>query len=285
MAVRDEIRKQRQSLRGKGIKAHLSWYWEYEKWPTIAVLVAVGIVGSIIYHYITYKPSAYGIVFLNASMQDYQDDNLSKDFMEYAGIDSDSYDITVDLTESLTPGDISSSEYDMYTVQKLMAWTAANQLDALVLDAWYFDYYAKEGYFTDLREVLDEETLEEHKDQIFYIDNAVLNSEDEETEETESEETDSDSAAENSESTEESGLGYTMSAAEKEARESELLESYTLPDPDTMEDPIPIGIQCNDASYIQENGNYTATACIVGCVSSGEHQETFQLFLEYLFQK
>ncbi len=290
MAVSDDIKKQRQKLKGKGLKAQLAWFWEYEKWPTIGVIVAVCVVGSLIYHFVTYKPAAYSIVFLNAYMQDYQDDNLEDGFMEYAGIDASTSGVTADLSESLTPGDLSSSQYDMYTVQKLMAWTAAGQIDAAVMDSWYFEYYSLEGYFADLREVLDEETLEQHKDQLYYVDGALLDMTEEELLEvdaaaSEDSESDSEEVADTQEEDTTATLGYTMSAAEKAARESEAIENFTLPDPDTMENPIPVGIQCNTAPYILENENYSATACIVGCVSSGEHAETFQQFLEYLYEK
>ena len=53
MAINDEIREQRKKLKGKGVKAHLAWFWEYEKIPTLAVLCVGAIVISLIYHYVT----------------------------------------------------------------------------------------------------------------------------------------------------------------------------------------------------------------------------------------
>ena len=269
MAISDEIREQRKLLKGKGIKAHIAWFWEYEKWPTILILGAACIVISLIYHYATYKPYGFGIMFLNASVQEDASDELAADFMEYAGLDSSAEEVLADLTESVTPGGNYSSEYEMYTVQKVMVEMAANQLDALVADAWYFDSYAYQDAFMDLRDVLDEETLERYKDYIYYIDGALL-------EESEAEE----AVNEESSDTEESAETVT-----EEALNSELLTSFTLPDASEMEDPIPVGIWCNEAGYIKNNGYYDSTACILGAVASGNHPESFQLFLEYLFEK
>lgn len=272
MAMSDEIREQRKSLKGKGIKAHIAWFWEYERWPTLIVLVVAGIVISLIYHYATNKPYAFGILFMNAYVQEDTSEELGADFMEYAGIDSAANDVLVDLNESATPGGNYSSEYEMYTIQKIMVEIAANQVDAMVADAWYFDNYAYQGCFADLREVLDEETLERYKDKIYYIDRAEQERRDAEdtlSEVTEGLEADADDGE----------------AVTEEAVASELLENFALPDPSGMEDPIPVGIWCNEAAYIRENGYYDSTACILGAVASGEHPESFQQFLEYLFEK
>ncbi len=272
MAMSDEIREQRKLLKGKGIKAHIAWFWEYERWPTIIVLAVVGIVVSLIYHYATNKPYAFGILFMNAYVQEDNSEELGADFMEYAGIDSSTNTVLVDLNESATPGGNYSSEYEMYAIQKIMVEIAANQLDAMMADAWYFDNYAYQGSFADLRDVLDEETLEKYKDKIYYIDRAEQERRDAEdalSEVSEELEADADDAE----------------AVTEEAMASELLEGFTLPDPSAMEDPIPVGIWCNEAAYIKDNGYYDSTACILGAVTSGDHLQSFQQFLEYLFEK
>lgn len=270
MAISDEIREQRKLLKGKGVKAHIAWFWEYERWPTILILVAAAVVISLIYHYATYKPYAFGVMFLNAYVQEDRSDELAEEFMEYAGMDSSSSEILVDLSESVTPGGNYSSEYEMYTVQKVMVEMAANQLDAMVMDAWYFDNYAGQGAFKDLREVLDEETLEKYKDKIYYYDAALLEDDEDALEE----------AVEDTDTTQEEAETET-----EEAVNSELLANFTLPDPEEMEDPVPVGIWCNEASCIKNNGYYDNTACILGAISSGNHLESFQQFLEYLFEK
>ena len=53
MAINDEIREQRKKLKGKGIRAHLAWFWEYEKVPTLITVLVGGLVISLIYHYAT----------------------------------------------------------------------------------------------------------------------------------------------------------------------------------------------------------------------------------------
>ncbi len=276
MAMNDEIREQRKKLKGKGIKAHLAWFWEYEKIPTIVVLAAAAIVISLIYHYMTYKPYAFGTLFLNASIQDDQQETLAADFLNYAGLDSSKEDVFADLMESLTPGDNTSSQYDIYSVQKIMAETAAKQIDTAVMDAWYFRQYAYNGEFLDLTTVLDSETLAKYEGRIFYIDQAEAERQQEANDTVSTE----DSEAANAEDYDEQSQ-----KSQEEAESWESLDGFELPDPEQMEKPVAVGIWCNDASYIQENGNYDHTACIFGIVANTEHPEICKLFLEYLYEK
>ncbi len=276
MAIQDEIREQRGKLKGKGIKAHLAWFWEYEKIPTIVVLVVAAIGISLIYHYATYKPYAFGTMFLNASLQDGQQETLEAEFLDYAGLDSSKEDVFADLMESLTPGDNSSSQYDIYAVQKIMAETAAQQIDTAVMDAWYFRQYAYNGEFLDLTTVLDEETLARYQDRIFYIDQAEARRQQEASDDVSSEDSEAANAADYDEKAQ---------ASQSEAQSWESLENFTLPDPEQMEEPVAVGIWCNDAPYVQKNGNYDSTACVFGIVANTEHPETCKLFLEYLYEK
>ena len=270
MAINDEIREQRKKLKGKGVKAHLAWFWEYEKIPTLAVLCVGAIVISLIYHYVTYRPYVFGTLFLNARVQEMQSEELSADFMEYAGIDAKESDVFADLSEMLTPGGNSTSQYDIYSVQKIMAETAAGQIDTAVMDAWYFDYYAYNGEFKDLREVLDADALEKYEDRFYYIDRTK--------------------ALEMQNAQEEKKAAATAANedaadAETAARAFEDQKNFVNPDPAEMEDPVPVGIICTDAPYILKNENYPDTVCIFGIVASTKHPETCQQFLEYLFEK
>ncbi len=276
MAIQDEIREQRGKLKGKGIKAHLAWFWEYERIPTIVVLAVAAIGVSLIYHYVTYKPYAFGTLFLNASLQDGQQETLEAEFLDYAGLDSSKEDVFADLMESLTPGDNSSSQYDIYAVQKIMAETAAKQIDTAVMDAWYFRQYAYNGEFLDLTSVLDSETLAQYQDRIFYIDQAEARRQ---------QEANDDVSAEDSEEANAADYDEKAKASQNEAESWESLENFTLPDPEQMEEPVAVGIWCNDAPYIQRNGNYDSTACVFGIVANTEHPETCKLFLEYLYEK
>ena len=250
MAMRDEIRQQRKRLKGRGIKAHIKWFIDYQLVTTIVVIIAVVFVGSIIYTSVTAKDSVFGVMFVNAVLSDDQEALLEEDFMEYAGIDTKKYEVFMDLSETLT--DEYQTTYDVYSSSIIATRIGAGQIDVMVADYEVFANYAGLEYFLDLGEVLDSETLEEYSGLLYYVDAALFDAE-------EDEETDSG---------EESG---------------EDVKEFVLPDPSAMEDPVPVGIVVNDAPYIAENGNYT-DACILGFLAGTEAEDYCVLFLEYLFE-
>ena len=170
----------------------------------------------------------------------------------------------------LTPGGNSTSDYDIYSVQKIMAETAAGQIDTAVMDAWYFDYYAYNGEFKDLREVLDADTLKKYEDRFYYIDRTKAL-------EMQNVQEEKEAAA--------TAANEDAADAETAARAFEDQKNFVNPDPAEMEDPVPVGIICTDAPYILKNENYPDTVCIFGIVASTKHPETCQQFLEYLFEK
>lgn len=58
----------------------------------------------------------------------------------------------------------------MATTQKLMAMTAANEIDILIGDEENMKNYAERGYFADLEELMDENFLQEHNNQLVEIE-------------------------------------------------------------------------------------------------------------------
>ena len=58
MAVRDEIREQRQKLKGQGFKAHCEYFWEYYKIHTIVAVVAIILLVTFIRDIANRKPYA-----------------------------------------------------------------------------------------------------------------------------------------------------------------------------------------------------------------------------------
>lgn len=268
MAMRDEIRQQRKRLKGKGIKAYIKWFIDYQLVTTIVIVIAVIFVISIIYTSVTAKESVFGVMFVNAVLSDDQEEILAEDFMEYAGIDSKQYEVYMDLSETLT--DEYQTTYDVYSSSIIATRIGAGQVDVMVADYEVFANYAAGEYFLNLSEVLDAETLETYSALLYYVDAALFGAEEDEETEDAQEDASGDDA-------EQAGEGGDADAAEDEAQE------FVLPDPSAMEDPVPVGIVVTDAPYIAENGNYT-DACVLGFLASTEAEDYCTLFLEYLFE-
>lgn len=255
MALRDEIRQQRQSLKGKGAKAYLDWFLEYNLAPTIGIVAAVIVVVCFLYVVLTGEEAAFGVMFINAVAGDGQSAALAEDFAAYSGLDLD--DLYLDLDEIYsTDEDDMSAAY--YTAQSIIASVAAGEIDVLIADPEIFTLFAEESYFLDLTQVLDEEVLEEFSDCLYYVDLAA---------------------------SEDASSGGDSEEAAADSEVSGLIGSYALPDPAGMEDPAAVGIVVNDSPYLQEQGNYDYYVCILGFVGNTDNPGLCAMFLDYLFEQ
>ena len=287
MAMRDEIREQRAKLKGKSLKEKFLWFKEYDMIPTIVIVLSVIFVVYLVVTMVTARDSAFGVMFINANLSDNQAELLEEDFMEYAGIDSGKYEVYMDLDESHSISD-EETTMDMYSTQVIMTRLAAGQADVMIADAYMFDKYVYYGYFYDLTTVLDEETLEEFSDHIYWADQALI---DEETdaadngetaeEEEEEEEEDTTVSLDDIEEAENSALYYID---DEDIYDSIRIENFVMPDPSTMEDPVAVGIVVNSSPYILENGNYDDIVCLYGILANVEDPTYAVMFFDYLFE-
>ncbi|MGN1023650.1 MAG: hypothetical protein ACI4OJ_09135 [Lachnospiraceae bacterium] len=282
MAMRDEVRRERAKLKGKGVKAHLAYFWDYYRLPTFLIAIGAALVIGLIVTQVTAKETAFDAVLINAdSTVDTTTavNAAGQTFADYAGIDTDKYDWMIDNSQSLSQ-DRMSSQYDYATIMKLAAQMAAKQIDVLVANPSNFSYYALNSSFLDLREVCSEDQLKEWEDAglLWYVDGKEIEAleEEDDTATEAATESDTEDSMTTPEETEE---------AMQQAAEAEYVGNYTMPDPDTMEDPIPVGVVVTNAPYIENNNYYGKTTAIAGVVVNTEHKDLAAAFLTYLFDE
>lgn len=268
MAIEDEIRHQRQRLKGKGWKAYVSYFFTYYTWHVVIAVAVIIAVYTLISTVLNHKDQAIGVIFMNAQMtsltssSDYGAE-MEDAFEAYAGIDTSEYEASVDTSIYQTPGCVEDS-YDISASEKVSVQAAAGTLDALVADASNFRYYTYSLAILDLREVLSEEQLEQYADRLYYVDLAEVDAYQAEVE----------SAA---------STDGPMTAEEGEAYEQ--LSTWELPDPATMKDPVPVGIEVTDSPVLQRMGIYPDVAVIYGFVQTLGQPDNAVLFLEYLLEE
>ncbi|WP_130837085.1 hypothetical protein [Lachnoclostridium sp. Marseille-P6806] len=293
MALSDEIREQRKSLKGKGLRAQLVWFWDYYRWQTVLVILGAVMIGSTAYSIATRKPEAASVIFLNvedeAAMM--ENDAVTERMAEAAGIDLSKESVTLDMMSRITPGG-ARDQAEMAAQEKIFAYVAAKDLDVLAADAYNFESYVRAGAFADLRTVFSEEELAAFGSNLYYVERASLDGGQEELaaeesaagSEAESAGGDSttESAAETGDAGEAAAAGedaaenpaYVFGALSPEAEaaaESEKVGVFELPDPADMEDPVPVGIMLNEAPYADEFSLYRDTAGLVGVLTTSEH--------------
>lgn len=255
--VRDEIREQQEKTKDMSLKGKLSYFWYYYKVHTLVAVVVIGFVVSLAYTMLTTKDFCFYGIMLNANQL--SGSQLAEGFAGYAQLDTENYEcfIDTDSTLSLTR----TSEYDMATSQKLIALMQTKDLDAVVFDSQVFFNYSFNEMFTDLRTVFSEEELAAYHDFIYYIDYAEIR-------EADAQEYDEVEAFDE----------HTKETPEDIAAEAELHRH-----PETMEEPVPVGIFLTDSAFAQKTGAYDTLTPVFGIPVSAKRVDTAKAYLQFLW--
>ena len=265
MAVRDEIRQQRQKLKGQGFKAHFEYFWEYYKIHTIVAIVAIILVVTLVRDIANRKPYALYSLFVNNQGMDTQT-MLQDGFAEYAGIDTSKENVLVDTSSNYIGSTIDTST--VATSEKIMALIAAKELDVFVTDSGTAYHYASQETFMDLREVYTKEELEAMADKLFYVDQAYA-----------------DYLA-----SEEYTTYITNGKFDPNNKYAVMADKYNETfqyddmDPSEMDDPVPVGIKLDGSEALSECGAYPGMTPVAAIVVNSERIDTSKKFIEYLMK-
>ena len=78
--LRDEIRQQRQGLKGKGVKAHISWFITYYKWYVAAAVALIFVMYTLLSAVLAPRIPTLNVLFLNISgYSEELDDRITED--------------------------------------------------------------------------------------------------------------------------------------------------------------------------------------------------------------
>ena len=176
MALRDDLKKEKKKLSRLSFGEKVQYIFDYYKFwilGVVALVVLVWSVGSTILHN---KPTGFYAMLLNAGGTDLSgqaDEAAGAAFAEAAGLDDTKYKIIVDTSATFNPND--QSQFSIAQNAKIAALYQTHEIDVMVADPGVFTYYALNGSFVDLRDVLDDETLAgyEASGQVYYIDQHV----------------------------------------------------------------------------------------------------------------
>lgn len=315
MALRDELQKEKRKLSRLSFGGKLQYIFDYYKFWILGVVVLIGLVWSVGSTILHNKPTGFYAMLLNAGGTDLSgqaDEAAGAAFAEAAGLDDEKQKIIVDTSATFNPND--QSQFSMAQNAKIAALYQSHDIDAMVADPGVFTYYALNGSFVDLRDVLDDETLAgyEASGQVYYIDQHVQELLDQ-TDYGELEEmslgadetiANSDTLRTPDASTEVNAETSADAAADEQAAATETLdemsafaanlmglatvqprEDFVMPDPAKMQKPIPVGIVLTDAPWLAENALYQKTTPIFGFAVKSERQDAAKSFLKFLETK
>lgn len=268
MSVADEIREeQKKALSTMTPKEKFAYFWDYYKIHVFAAVVLIAVVISFVRQYMNNKDSALYAVLLNAGLTDSNSELstvLAEEFQEYAQIDPEQYEVSIDTTISLSES--VNAQYTIANQQKLFAMMQVGDVSAIVADTEHFESYAQHEYFYDMKSLLSVEELEKYGSYFYYTDAASFDSED--------------------------GTSSPNENAMKNP--AELTVNHR--DPSAMEQPIAVGIIMTENNKIADAGYYAyleeagityqgnPSEAVLGIPVTNKEPELAIRFLEYIFE-
>ena len=255
MPVSDDIRKEKEKTKDMSFKGKLGYFWYYYKVHTIVGIIIAAFLFVLIRDITNSKDYAFYGTYFNAE-QTFSAEEQMAAFAEYAGLDTENYDVYLDSDMYYSLSDM--SETSLAASQKFTAMIYSADVDVVVADEEIFTNYALNETFYDLRNVLPDDLMEQYQDKFFYIDEAAIE-------------------AYNNEN------AY-LEAGDDTAYYNEIAESLQNPqDPSAMTNPIPVGIYVADTPVISDAGCYQGDYVpIFGIIHNTERVETAIRYLRFL---
>lgn len=173
MSLREDFEKEKRKLSRLSFGGKLQYIFDYYKFWILGVVVLIGLVWSVGSTILHNKPTGFYAMLLNAGGTDLSgqaDEAAGAAFAEAAGLDDEKQKIIVDTSATFNPND--QSQFSMAQNAKIAALYQSHDIDVMVADPGVFTYYALNGSFVDLRDVLDDENLVAYEaaGQVYYID-------------------------------------------------------------------------------------------------------------------
>lgn len=247
MPVMDEFKEERNAIKQKSLKDKISYFFDYYKWHTVAIIAILAAAVSMIIHWVNMKDSALYICLLNTMTFSQTKDYIQR-FEEYAEIDRADYEVTFDTSMYIEIGGRDSVTATSF--QKLAVYTAAGDLDVLITDPEIIEYYVDQGMFYDLRQILSSEQMTLYEPYFFYVDQAVLDA-----------------------------------IQDAEARDETYDAVFSDPrQPEAMENPIPVGIFLDDCQRLKENVQFFDEENVLSVLINSSNVETALKFIDFVMQ-
>ena len=239
MPVMDEFKEQRAAMKEKPLKDRLEHFWYYHKWYLIAGVVGVVFIILLLCSILNHKETAFRATITDVDVHG-EEKQLIDRFTEYSNIDDDTYHVFFDSALYFINGNYQSPT-------KITAMLSSAEIDVLSFATEYFEQYAYNDTFLDLRTCMSEEELEAYQGQIFYIDQQLV--------------------IENEEH-------YLDEDYEYQCADDPL-------NPDSMTTPVPVGILISDSETLTEVYSFVDTS-YMGIPKNAQHIDKALAFLEYM---
>lgn len=248
MPVMDEFREEREAIKNAGWQYKLKYFWDYYKWFVIGGIFALFVIISIVKDVINTKDFIFNGVMLNTFGDDAIMQEFADNFAKEYNLDTENYDLIMDTSLRLELEGY--DEGSRATLSRVLASLSVGDLDFIIADPKVFEYYATSDTFYDLRQILSEDKLTELEEYIYYVDRAEIE--------------------------------RRMDSANAD---SYVAKEYDHHDPDSMEEPVPVGLYIHETPKVSTTFVFKDNEAIIGIPPSTTRLETSLQFIDYIFEE
>lgn len=163
------------SFHNMSIANKLDYLFTYYKLPIILVLLSVLLLGSTAYGLATKKEVLLYTAYLNVSVSDSLNEDLSTGFVCFSGKNPQEYEVCTNsalyLSDNAT---IENHPYAYASQMKIMGAIASKQLDVVLMNQEAYDILSKNGYLRDLRNFIGQDKQLYQRVQPYLTKNTVI---------------------------------------------------------------------------------------------------------------
>ena len=243
MAVMDEFKEERALIKGQPFKKRFEYFWEYYKWHVFAVACIAFFITSYVYNIVTAKEDMLTVALIDCNSDEASAEDYTNELIDLMGLDPKEQTVTLDNSFFLSSADtMSYSIAEVFYVK-----IAAGDIDVVLSPEDTFNRYVQNDIFVDIRDFLSPEQIEFYQDSFYYVDYAVIESED---------------------------------TYETDLVETEFVDTANHRSPENMEKPIPVGIYVTgteefQSKYYFQRASQEVVFGIVGFVEDGTYALQF----------
>lgn len=158
-------------------KAKVEYYLEYYGWRTAGVIAVIAVAVFLIVHFATNKTIVSGILAVNCNGEDMKavEDTYFDDYLTEMGFDTSKTTMTVNC-RLYVKADY-EDQVTRSTMQTIQTMFVTQAMDVFLADEEFFMAVAQSDYMADLRDILTEDEIKRHEDELVYAVDAVTNEE------------------------------------------------------------------------------------------------------------
>ena len=248
MPVMDEFKKEREAIRQKSLKEKLAYYFYYYKWHVLVTVILLVGAFHLISQMVNRKDCVLYVCLMNTMASDKTEDYV-KSFEEYVGIDRSKSKVIFDTSMAIELG--GRDQITNTSFQKLTVYIAAGDLDLIITKPDLIHYYVDQQIYRDLRQLLTPEQYALYEPYFFYVDQTIVDA-----------------------LIEAQNKGEIYEAVFSDPRQ-----------PETMENPVPVGIFLDDCPKLKENVQFGDEEIVLSVITTSSHVETGLKFIDFIMQE